>query len=168
MKLLLGEALVEVNSHQRYRVALWLNNFKVERLNFEWQNHRVLRFGVGRVSILNVAHVSRSNYNLLLLLVEEDLPVQRDGLFYAEVPLVESTLVGWAPLHFGKQRFKSLNSVLLAAFGLLLLNGVKLCQGLLCVLLNVLLGLLYHVGSVKLHQAVFEVAGKILEGLRDD
>jgi hypothetical protein len=104
----------------------------------------------------------------LLFFVEEDLPVQGDGLFNAEVSLVEPTLVGWAPLHFGEQRFKSLNSVLLAAIGLLLLNGVKLFQGLLCVLLNVLLGLLYHVGSVKLHQAVLEVASKTLEGLRDD
>jgi hypothetical protein len=81
---------------------------------------------MGRVSVLDVAHVGSSDDNLLLLLVEEDFPVEGDGLFNAEVPLIESTLMGGAPLHFGEKRFKSLNSVLLAVLSLLPLDGVDL------------------------------------------
>lgn len=81
---------------------------------------------MGGVCILDVTHVGSSNDDLLLLLIKEDLSVEGDGLFNAKVPLVESTLVGRAALHFGEKRFKCLNSVLLSVFSSLCLDGVEL------------------------------------------
>lgn len=115
------------------------------------------------VCVLDVAHVRSGNDDLLFLLIEEDLPVQGDGLFNAKVPLVESTLVGGAALHFVEDRFKSLNSVLFAVLSLLLLDRIDVFHSLLCELLHALESLLNHMGGVELYKRVFQVTSKALE-----
>lgn len=104
------------------------------------------------VSILDVAHVGRSDDNLLLLFVEEHFSMQRDGLLDAEVPLVESALMGGTALHPVEEGFKSLNSVFLAVFSLHLLGGVKVCNSLFSELLDALVSLLDHVRGVQLDE----------------
>jgi hypothetical protein len=46
------------------------------------------------VGVLSVTNVCSCNNQFFLVLVKEYFPVQSNNLFFAEVPLVESRLVG--------------------------------------------------------------------------
>lgn len=116
-----------------------------------------------RMSVLDVADVSGGYNDLLFLFIKEDLPMQRDSLFNAKVPLIESTLMFRAALHFVEDRFKSLNSIRFAVLSLSLFNWINVLQSLLCEVLHALESLLYHVRGIELNKTVFQVASKALE-----
>lgn len=65
------------------------------------------------VRVLQVGNVSRCYDQFLLLFIVEDLPMQGYRLFFTEITLVKSRLMGWALLHLVEQGLERLNALLL-------------------------------------------------------